>query len=661
MCSHQRLTGLATFVALVSFGMSGGAAGALPAPNTLEVAPPGFDSSTIQTDRYGFSLIPGVNAPLPAARSANQAPANSWTVLVYVHADHNLDESSVVDLQEMAAVGSSDSFRIVTQWDRLGGEGVTRGVVVKGDLEVVQKLPELNSDDPKNLAEFISWGVKAYPAARYGLVMWDHGGQWTGFGGDETNNGGGMGLADTRAGIEAGMAGAGLKQWDFLTFDSCLMGGLEILWEFAGLTKLYIAAPEIDYGDGWDYTATFGFLKANPGTDMIAFGKREVADWQAHHNNSPADLANRAQAAYDTSKVAALVGVVKGFSSALSNAWKADADAMARERGRVVEYSINPDDPHSPRPYVDLGDFASLAAAKSSDANLKSATTALNAAIDATIIAKALGKNNAKAKALSVWLPSDRSKPASDQEMQTYMKLPAPAATGWDKFLALWFGTVSANTDEPQIQITAKQNLENPTTAAPAKLEFQVQDQDLDTIYGSVGQPAGQDLYNLYGDLFYSAVNPGKYNTDFDGDWIVITDGKNTDYFCGFFQDPDDSLLYSSALYTPPGAKAGYEVSVVLDLDKLQVISVLDDSGPSPREIAVKPGGTLAFAFLQFNSKTEDIKLVPTGGSVTIPSGGLPALKVSNARLPAGQYSLTIGAVDWAGNESTQEVGVTIK
>ncbi|MFN8613290.1 MAG: clostripain-related cysteine peptidase [Vulcanimicrobiota bacterium] len=37
-----------------------------------------------------------------------------------------------------------------------------------------------NTADPKNLADFIKWGIEKYPAKNYWLVISDHGDAWTG-------------------------------------------------------------------------------------------------------------------------------------------------------------------------------------------------------------------------------------------------------------------------------------------------------------------------------------------------------------------------------------------------------------------------------------------------------------------------------------------------
>jgi Clostripain family len=604
---------------------------------------------------------PSATAPEQAGSRTAQAAANTWTILVYLHADHNLEESSEIDLTEMEKVGSSQNFNIIAQWDRLSEDGVQRICVGKSqaESEVLEDLPELDSDDPKTLADFVRWGVREYPASRYGLIIWDHGAQWYGIGGDETTDTGGiMDLGEIQQALQNSMNAVNLKQWDFLAFDTCLMGGLEPLVQLAPYSKVFIANPEIDYGDGWEYTADFAYLKANPGVTMFDFAKKQNANWAAHHNTESSDLSNRAHTIYDTAKVSAVANASKAFSQALLNVWDVNEQSLAAIRGRTLEYSMDNEDPHAPHDYVDLGDFAAKLARQ--NPTLKASSDRLNAAIEASIIAKTLGKNNAEARGLSAWLPSDRSSPPDEQTIIDYQNLPTQASTGWGSFVDCWFGTVNANTAAPIIEIIGQKNLINPNAQSLANIGFSVNDEDLNAIYATVGQTKG-DLVTYYGDLLFNAVNPGKYNAMWDGTWPTISDGSSSNFFPGFYQDTDDTLLYATATYTPPRATKGFEITLVLDIGKNQLVSALDESGPSAKRIAVQAGGTLEFQALQYNLATDKTNLLPSGVRLTIPAKGLEGLKVSQARVPNGAYDLIVGAVDWAGNDNSEDITVTIK
>jgi hypothetical protein len=86
------------------------------------------------------------------------------------------------------------------------------------------------------------------------VILWDHGGSWRyGFGGDTQNGtrqGPGMTIDDVAHALRAGLEGAGVtdeRPLDVLSFDACLMGGLESAWVYRDLAEVYIAAAEIDF------------------------------------------------------------------------------------------------------------------------------------------------------------------------------------------------------------------------------------------------------------------------------------------------------------------------------------------------------------------------------------------------------------------------------
>jgi hypothetical protein len=607
-----------------------------------------------------FNLLPPTQN-LEAMRM-QATPTNSWTVLVYLHADHNLDPSSVVDMQEMQKVGSSGTFNIVVQWDRSEVSGVQRGVVRQGKFETVQKMPELNSDDPKVLAEFISWGVQKYPARRYGLIMWDHGGQWDGgFGGDETNKGKGITVPDMRRAIQAGMAQSQQKKFEFMAFDTCLMGGLELLASFADLANVYIANPELDFGDGWEYTNAFGYLKNNPAVPMNLFAQKENEFWGKHHALDEADILYRAHSAYDSSKLGLLLNASKNFSSAMTNVWESEGEKLAGLRSRVTEYNIDTDEPRAPKNYVDLGHLAALVGKTTQDSALKTASSELQTAIKNAVIAKTLGKNNQAASGISIWMPADSSEFPEDVVIEAYQKLYKISETGWNSFLDSWFGAVQENAEAPTLEILETRNLVAPNATNTAQVDFSIAGTDLDGVYATIGREVGQE-FRLYTDLFFDRAEEGDFTAEWDGSLIYVSDGKNRDIFTGFFQDAGDTLLAATAQYSEPRDTQTTPVIILMNAETLRITAMLDDSGSSPREMVARPGATLEFEYLRYETiDDEDPDFVGTGGKVLVPQAGLKALRAGYSPAPKGDYALVFGVTDWAGNEQNDDVSITIR
>jgi hypothetical protein len=117
------------------------------------------------------------------AKKAAPAKANaSWTILVYLAGDNNLDGAGATDLLEMKKVGSSAAINVVAQFDRAGSKGTTKryrlrkGTTLAADK--VGDLGETNTGDPAVLKDFLTWGIKTYPAQHYLAVLWNHGAGW---------------------------------------------------------------------------------------------------------------------------------------------------------------------------------------------------------------------------------------------------------------------------------------------------------------------------------------------------------------------------------------------------------------------------------------------------------------------------------------------------
>ena len=109
-----------------------------------------------------------------------------WTALVYLAGDNgrflsSLEGEGVSDLLEMKDVGSGDTLDIVAQFDAMTDHASRRYHICKGGKladDLVQDLGDTNSGDAQVLLDFITWGVRSYPAERYLLVLWNHGSGW---------------------------------------------------------------------------------------------------------------------------------------------------------------------------------------------------------------------------------------------------------------------------------------------------------------------------------------------------------------------------------------------------------------------------------------------------------------------------------------------------
>ncbi len=208
---------------------------------------------------------------------------DSVTILVYMIAS-DLESGygmATNDINEMAYAAHSDNVRVVLQ---TGGTKRWRNNVMKTgtnerwqvtDRSVValdRAVGNKRMTDPATLADFIQWGTKKYPANRYMLILWDHGGgSVSGYGYDQVYPNTTMTLDKLAQALEAG----GVK-FDFIGFDACLMGNTETALVCSKYADWLIASEETEPGTGWYYTDWLTSLAQNPSLPTLEIGKQII-------------------------------------------------------------------------------------------------------------------------------------------------------------------------------------------------------------------------------------------------------------------------------------------------------------------------------------------------------------------------------------------------
>lgn len=359
--------------------------------------------------------------------------ADSWTILVYGHADHNLSYALMQDMLEMEQVGSSKDFNIVVQADYDAStsaqyKGTFRYLVeqtqakqaeISGNLSAVPGstplsiTEELDFDKPEVLKAFLQWGMKNYPAQHYGVIFWNHGGQWDGgFGGDSQDGTNpqstGLKISQINQVLTEVRSEFNVNKFDFISFDTCLLNGAELLPDIVPHTNTYIANAELDFGAGWDYAGTLNWLKANPSATMVEFAKNEVKYYALHHSIDEGDKALKAHAALDLTKYPDYKKAAYAFFNALSKLSLEQLNTVQQIRAKTTQYSLGGiNEIKNSTNYIDLGEFATHLSTAELTTEVKSTAQTLATAIDAMFIDRDLGslRKAAGAKGLSIYYP----------------------------------------------------------------------------------------------------------------------------------------------------------------------------------------------------------------------------------------------------------------
>ena len=213
------------------------------------------------------------------AKSNEQKP---YTIMIYMNgsdleSEHGLATDDLVEIIDSGLDSRNANVLILTggakRWmnDAIPEYECIIWQFADGKLNEVDNMGKVNMGNPTTLSDFINFSRKNYPADKYGLIMWDHGGgSIAGFGHDEKFADGTLTLLDMqKAFIEAGLE---KDKLEFLGFDACLMATVEMAVLASNYSQVLIASEDLAPGDGWDYRFLSVFNK-NPKISGIEVGK----------------------------------------------------------------------------------------------------------------------------------------------------------------------------------------------------------------------------------------------------------------------------------------------------------------------------------------------------------------------------------------------------
>ncbi|MBO4809887.1 MAG: peptidase C11 [Lachnospiraceae bacterium] len=186
------------------------------------------------------------------------------------------------DLQEMLAANIGEKINLIIytggckRWQNNVVSSSTNQVYqIKGQQMVcLQKdLGQSPMVEPDTLSGFIKWTASNFPANRYDLILWDHGGGSTsGYGYDEKYASKG---AMSLSGINKALKDGGVN-FDFVGFDACLMATVETALVVSNYSDYMIASEETEPGIGWYYTDWLKKLSSDTSMATIDIGKNIV-------------------------------------------------------------------------------------------------------------------------------------------------------------------------------------------------------------------------------------------------------------------------------------------------------------------------------------------------------------------------------------------------
>lgn len=674
--------GAAALVAVSLFGCSddkssgsGGRAGSMGTP--VGGAPDNGDGGK---PNGGSGMVPNLGD-----LGDEPAPEAAWTVLVYGHGDHNLSNSLLTDLQEMARAkaGAAGQLNVLalTDWDAsqaIAGsdppqafpEGVQLFRIPGGgaELELLAEGPEANLDDPQVLTALVANVFAAFPAEHRAVVLWDHGGAWSGGFGSDTQNGTvasptAMPAQEIPNALLEGLSAAGVSTTpplDVVAFDTCLMAGAEVVYPFRELASVYIANAEIDYGAGWDYTATLSYLAANPTADALALAKAEVGHWQKHHAASSAnDALLRSHVALDLTGLDDFAAATNKLTSALG----ASNSFPAVELGRSGFFALPPyasqfENAGSSAPGLrDFGQILDALAATESDASVAAAASGARSALEALVIARSQGSLREASEQAGLHIELSLAAQLSKSVLESYGERASQwaDASGWRGMLSALAS--AADTLPPSFQHVVE-NADGASQAAPPLLGLATV--DADTAQGAVylGSAVDADTVAFLGLVGTGVLEPdSEYTFSWDGTVATFPDGQPAmlDIWLDVGKSSSEPVLMAPGVLTAGGEELisylvftpteGAATSAVVSLGEVASTLTLAEI------VQAYPDATFTPYYVGVTISTGESGVL-TGDPFPVPKSG--AIEFAVEYLPAGQYLYFTSVTDVWGNSSTE-------
>lgn len=347
-----------------------------------------------------------------------------WTVMVYLDADNNLESAGIDDINEMEMVGSTADVKIVVLADRIpysvlaannqgyaddisnGNWTNTRRYYITQDFDPVQinsqlesDLGELNMGDPQTLVDFASWAVTEYPAKKYLLVIWNHGGGFRSsafttkdIAWDDTSGGDKITMPELEYALSAINTQIGEKI-DVVGMDACFMAMTEVAYQIKDYADILVTSEESEPFNGWPYDTILGELAGNPLISSEQFAADIVDKYIFSYPYN-----NVTQSAIDLSYMDTLAGQLSNLALAIMS------DSSTTKSKYVLASTSS--QYYGDWDFIDLFDFCNQLLTYSNSLEVKNIASSIQQTLNYAVIkSEYSGGSVSGSKGLSIYFP----------------------------------------------------------------------------------------------------------------------------------------------------------------------------------------------------------------------------------------------------------------
>ncbi|NSW90254.1 MAG: hypothetical protein HPY74_06180 [Firmicutes bacterium] len=496
--------------------------------------------------------------------------AVAYTIMVYMNGSDLESEGGMAtgDITEMLSANfPKTDINVIIQtggtnmWQNeiIPSDKIARYRVIENNIELLEELPAESIGESTTLTSFINYCMDEFPADKYGLIMWNHGGgSVVGYGVDELFNYDSLTINEMKTAFENSY----LKdhKLEFLGFDACLMANIETAYMAKDYANYLIASEELEPGYGWDYLTWLSYLGSNPGLNGAEIGREIVDSFVNFYKNNGMEDEATTLSVVDLTKVETVVSALENFIeaadiSSLSYQKIAKPRSKTREFGMPSEYGGSTD-------MVDIvhmaQQFRDICPDEAND---------LIKAMENAVVYKSQGDFVDNAGGLSLYFPYS----AKDEVGE---RIPIYQTSGFSskyinyvsKFAEVLTGSTFAKLDVSEIA-PARSDDNFDIIIPPEEID------NIESIYFTAWVKEDDKFYTqIYQDSDVEIDENGKILTEFDG--IITT--INGEWACLYEIEVGDDYIR-------------YGVPALLNDKEVNLIVLYDDRNPEGKVIGAMP------------------------------------------------------------------------
>ena len=207
--------------------------------------------------------------------------------------------------------------------------------LTKNGFEKIETYPQLNMGDPKTLSDFLEYGYKNYPAGRYNLILYDHGGAIDGAIYDDIS-GDNIQLDEFSKALSDSPFNSDNK-FDSVIFRTCLNGTLEVAGLFEDYADYIAFSEEVSYGS--KYSNVLSFLNdVKASDDGYLFAKKFVDQYKKQMEEI--DIFGSKGVTYSVVDLSKIDSIIDKFDSFIEGIdLKTNYNSISKVRANLYQYA----------------------------------------------------------------------------------------------------------------------------------------------------------------------------------------------------------------------------------------------------------------------------------------------------------------------------------